>query len=558
MSIARRLGAAALVAFLVTATVACTDGGDTATSTTNAAPNNSTTTVPRGEEPADTCDQEPTVDGVVAEPVEGRDADFTVTSHDGTKLRVHWYPVTGAAADSPAPTVLKGPGWALGGDTNLDPEQPVLLGGASIPALHDSGYNVLTWDPRGFGKSEGVVQINHAETEGRDVQVLLDWLATQPEVQLDRPGDPRVGMVGHSYGGGIQLVTAAIDCRVDVIVPGIAWNSLVSSLYKNETAKVGWAEFLTNAGDAGGELDPHIHSSAADAPSGMLGDDDVAWFDERGPAHLIEQITIPTLFVQGTVDTLFTLDEAVANHRTLVDQGVPTAMVWFCGGHGVCSSHASDSSLADQATFDWLARYLKGDDSVEVVSGITFVDQNGEWWHIDGLDLADGTVSETGSGLLDLINEGGAGPLAPLQADDMLSGLVESFTTASAENAVEVVIESTDEVMALGAPKLTLTYSGTVAEGPGITRVFAQLIDGETGLVLGDQITPIAVTLDGENHTTEVDLEIVAHHLAPGATIRLQLVATTVAYATPMLGGSITFESVEITVPTTAKATAVG
>ena len=38
-------------------------------------------------------------------------------------------------------------------------------------------------------------------------------------------------MVGGSYGGGIQLVTAGFDNRVDVIVPGIAWNSLVDSLY---------------------------------------------------------------------------------------------------------------------------------------------------------------------------------------------------------------------------------------------------------------------------------------------------------------------------------------
>ena len=44
-------------------------------------------------------------------------------------------------------------------------------------------------------------------------------------------------MVGGSYGGGIQLVTAGIDPRVDVIVPGIAWNNLEDSLYPNQTFK---------------------------------------------------------------------------------------------------------------------------------------------------------------------------------------------------------------------------------------------------------------------------------------------------------------------------------
>jgi len=42
----------------------------------------------------------------------------------------------------------------------------------------------------------------------------------------------------------------------------------------------------------------------------------------------VKQINAPTLFVQGTVDTLFTLDEAVENYRILRSRGVPTAMIW--------------------------------------------------------------------------------------------------------------------------------------------------------------------------------------------------------------------------------------
>ena len=53
-------------------------------------------------------------------------------------------------------------------------------------------------------------------------------------------------MVGGSYGGGIQLVTAATDCRVDAIVPTIAWHSLVTSLDKADTVKIGWSDLLTS------------------------------------------------------------------------------------------------------------------------------------------------------------------------------------------------------------------------------------------------------------------------------------------------------------------------
>ena len=54
-------------------------------------------------------------------------------------------------------------------------------------------------------------------------------------------------MVGASYGGGIQLVTAAIDKRVDAIVPTIAWNNLNTSLYKSGAPKTSWGALLTAA-----------------------------------------------------------------------------------------------------------------------------------------------------------------------------------------------------------------------------------------------------------------------------------------------------------------------
>ena len=48
----------------------------------------------------------------------------------------------------------------------------------------------------------------------------------------------------------------------------------------------------------------------------------------------MDAIRVPTLLVQGTADTLFTLDEAMTNYRILRGNGVPAKMVWFCGGHG--------------------------------------------------------------------------------------------------------------------------------------------------------------------------------------------------------------------------------
>ena len=91
-------------------------------------------------------------------------------------------------------------------------------------------------------------------------------------------------MTGVSYAGGIELVTAARDKRIDAIAPIIAWHTLLTSLYKEETVKGGWASALYAAGmpTSKGRLDPHITSAfASGATTGKLSAEDRAWFDSR-------------------------------------------------------------------------------------------------------------------------------------------------------------------------------------------------------------------------------------------------------------------------------------
>ncbi|MGH9060890.1 MAG: alpha/beta hydrolase family protein, partial [Acidimicrobiales bacterium] len=113
--------------------------------------------------------------------------DGSVTSFDGTKIAYHFYPRPGLAAGQRAPTLMYGPGYASGGASESD---------STVQAALNDGYNVLTWDPRGFGQSGGQVEVDSPMYEGRDSQALIDMLAKQPEVQLDKPGDPRLGMLG--------------------------------------------------------------------------------------------------------------------------------------------------------------------------------------------------------------------------------------------------------------------------------------------------------------------------------------------------------------------------
>ena len=71
-----------------------------------------------------------------------------------------------------------------------------------------------------------MASVNDPEREGRDVQILLDRVAEQPEAELDAAGDPRAGMIGASYGGGLQLAVASIDCLGDTLGANMARHPL--------------------------------------------------------------------------------------------------------------------------------------------------------------------------------------------------------------------------------------------------------------------------------------------------------------------------------------------
>src|SRR4051794_13733545 len=284
--------------------------------------------------------------------------DTVVTSFDGTQLQVGFFPAAGLKPGQRAPTILQTHGW--GGSRQKDPNaaSDPSTGNVGTGPLRNAGFNVLTWDSRGFGQSGGTVTVDYKGNEGRDVQALIGWLAQQPEAKLDKPGDPRVGMHGVSYAGGIELVAAAIDKRIDAIVPTIAWNSLLTSLYKEETVKGGWSSLLFAAGQSG-RLDPHITSAFVTGTStGKLSADDRAWFESRGPGdELVSRIRVPTMLLQGTADTLFTTAEAIRNYGIL-RRHVPVKMMWFCGGHGICNTGTGPAGHFERAVVAWLQRYL--------------------------------------------------------------------------------------------------------------------------------------------------------------------------------------------------------
>lgn len=485
--------------------------------------------------------------------------DDVVTSFDGEPLITSFFPAKDLAPGERAPTVLVGHGW--GGPRDNDPESrsEELFGSVGVGALREAGFNVLSWDARGFGGSGGTVQVDAPDAEARDVQELLTYVARQPEAQRDGRRDPRVGMSGASYGGGIQLNTAAIDRRVDALVPDIAWHSLLTSLYKEETVKAGWGSILYGAGvptafapglvsPAGlqsGNLDPHITSAfTGGLATGRFSDEDRRFFETRGPGRLIEEIRAPTLIVQGTVDTLFTLDEAETNYRILRRNGVPVKMLWFCGGHGACFTDPGEEGVVEQATIAWFDRYLNGDRSADTGPRFRWLADDGAWRSAGGYPLERrGSLEGDGSGML------------PLVAGASSSGA--AIAAAPSPNGVNTAISApAGDVELVGQPKLRLTYSGTAA--PERTVVYAQIVDRDRNLVLGNQVTPIPLLLDGQEHTVKRPLEAIAAHATPDSSYEVQVVAGSNVYDLQRSTGAVELSSIHAQLPVTRPKSSTG
>jgi ABC-2 type transport system ATP-binding protein len=498
---------------------------------------------------------------VLALPASAFARDAIVESFDGTPINTHFYPGDGVTPQKPAPTVLVGPGWSMSGDTQQQGAAGVggAFGVTGIAVFLRDGYNVLTWDPRGFGGSGGTVQIDDPDFEGRDVQALIDFVAEQPEAQLDRgESDPRVGMAGASYGGGIQLVAAGMDHRIDAIAPTIAWNNLTTSLFQDDSIKLGWATVLIAAGVQGaivpglgspagpqtGNLDPQFFSTVTEGlANGRVSEENKAYFADNGPDFLLPEIKAPTLIIQGTVDTLFPLDEAIRNFRGIDrnkqsprrGKGVPVKMIWFCGGHGACFTGNGPEGYVDERTLAWFDRYLRGKRKTD--TGPKFA-----WIADDGLLRSSkrfpgkrvGALRASGSGTLPLVPGPSGGGALIFSTPSPVAVSVDIPGPAKAANV-------------LGPPRVRLTYSGTGA--PEQTFTYGQIVNPRTQQVLGNITTPIPLTLDGAQHTISRKLEWVAARARAGEGYELQLTPTSTVYDVQRSAGAVDFASIDVNIP---------
>jgi ABC-2 type transport system ATP-binding protein len=285
-------------------------------------------------------------------------ADYTVESFDGTEIETTLYD----PGDGPNPAVLMTHGWGA------FRQSPLTVPKAA--AYANAGYTVLTYDSRGFGGTSGTVGLDGPK-ETQDARELITWLANRPEVATEGADNPKIGMDGLSYAGGIQFQVAAADDRLDAIVPRITWNDLTYSLAPNGVIKDTWLTILlglgtlgTVDGDDGSEVTDDLYDWYLESVwDNEVPDEALQAFRDRSAAYK-DDLDTPAFLVQGWDDTLFKPNEAVWTYRQLQDAGVDTRLAFYEGGHAVeeIAVPLEAREYMNDYAIDWMDKHVRDQD----------------------------------------------------------------------------------------------------------------------------------------------------------------------------------------------------
>lgn len=320
------------------------------------------------------------------------------------------YTPDGVSASHKAPAILTTHGF---GGSKDDSNQTAVGEG-----FVDQGYVVLSYSGLGFGGSECKIHLDDPDWDGKAGKQLVDVLAGTKAFTADDTGrsgriryvakegrgDPRVGMIGGSYGGQVQYAVAMQDKRLDALIPIITWNDLSYSLAPNNTDfrrgvtyrtpgvhKRQWTALFFGAGIIDGvddaQVDParnvgcpnfanEVCTAAAQLSAQGYPDASTSELARHASvATYARRVKAPTLVVQGQADTLFNLQEAVATFRTFRAQGTEARMVWQSWGHSDGSPAPGELDLGAESLRDtylgrrflnWMNHHVRGNDNAPV------------------------------------------------------------------------------------------------------------------------------------------------------------------------------------------------
>jgi dipeptidyl aminopeptidase/acylaminoacyl peptidase len=219
--------------------------------------------------------------------------DVTIPSFDGTRLYGWWLE---AGEDSATVVLLHG----------VSKNRTDVLRAALV--LRRAGFNVLVFDGRAHGKSEGRY-VTYGFYERRDVEAALDWLINGKGIDRGR-----IGLAGESMGAAIALQVAAHLPWIRAVWADSPFASLrrVAEEYVTRVTRV-----------PGSVLSPLLWTTVRVA--NYRGKFDV---DTVDPLALAAQIKCPVFLVHGTADSLIAPEHSQNIHDALTGP----KEIWFVEG----------------------------------------------------------------------------------------------------------------------------------------------------------------------------------------------------------------------------------
>lgn len=183
-----------------------------------------------------------------------------------------------------------------------------------------------------------------------EIRRVLDLLSSG--ALLNRP-TTRIGLMGHSRGGGEAVLAAAEDPRVDALV---TWAAIASIADR-------WTPEQVAAWKAGRNVEIENARTRQQMPVGPAYWQDV----QANPARLdipaaAARLTIPWLIIHGDADTSVPVDEG---HRLFDAAGEATEMLVVEGAdHGFGGKHpyagaTPELRMVAEATLDWFDTHLE-------------------------------------------------------------------------------------------------------------------------------------------------------------------------------------------------------
>ncbi|MDQ4065669.1 MAG: CocE/NonD family hydrolase [Actinomycetota bacterium] len=259
------------------------------------------------------------------------------------------------------PVILHSHGWGGSRVTEI---------GGDVERFLDAGFGVVSIDQRGHGESGGQAHVQDPTRETEDIQAVIDYVASLDWVALDRPGDPVLGAIGGSYGGGYQTMTALDELhetgrtRFNALAPQITWFDLPESLAPQKVVRTSWTALLYAAGAS--MVPRYVHeaffwgTATNQWPDGTLYGERVdgvpnidrifhrhspIWYAQRGIT-----IDVPVLIRQGISDNLFNLNEGLKLFHEAISPAARSQsyIVGYNGGHALPSTVPPGAPTAAQ------------------------------------------------------------------------------------------------------------------------------------------------------------------------------------------------------------------